>query len=218
MRNNRTTYLIILFTIFIFSCKNEKNKRIVTELDNLSVDSLRLDTIQREENLNYKNRIKKDLYKQIELIRLNFKQINSIHSWDNIIVKELWETVEGGEAKYFYKGGKLKKIITRQFGDTFQLVTEYYLKNGELSFVFEKLYQYNEPIDYKKIDVEVRNEVEIYDLKKVEIVEIRSYFENQKMLKQLNSQDTDLTSFLSYLLEEQMRIKMNFGKLMKLES
>lgn len=49
-----------------------------------------------------------------------------------------FESTEGGEAKYYYQKNKLEKIITRIFGESGQILTEYYLLNGQLSFVYEK--------------------------------------------------------------------------------
>ena len=66
-------------------------------------------------------------------IRANFKRINSIANWTNIDTKELWETTEGGEAKYYYQNGQLEKIVTLQFGETLQQLTEYYLMNGQIT-------------------------------------------------------------------------------------
>ena len=53
---------------------------------------------------------------------------------------------------------------------------------------------------------------------KSEIIEDRSYFENGKLLHQLNNQDCGSPFKNDYLLEEQKRIKTDYEKLLKLET
>ncbi len=156
------------------------------------------------------------LTERLKPIRANYKRINSITNWTNIDTKELWETTEGGEAKYYYQKRQLEKITTRHFGETFQQLTEYYLMNGQLSFVFEKSYKYNRPMYYDTAAMKENNDTEAFDFEKSEIVEDRSYFENGKLLHQLNNQDCGSPFADDYLLEEQKRIKTGFEKLIEL--
>lgn len=99
------------------------------------------DTVKLKETFNEEDLPANDyLTDRLKPIRENFKRINSITNWTSIDTEELSESTEGGEAKFYYQNGQLEKIVTRHYGETFQLLTEYYLLNGQLSFVFEKLY------------------------------------------------------------------------------
>ena len=41
------------------------------------------------------------LTKRLKPIRANFKRINAINRWTSIVSKDIEETLEGGEAKYY---------------------------------------------------------------------------------------------------------------------
>jgi hypothetical protein len=60
------------------------------------------------------------------------------------------------------------------------------------------------------------NDTESFDFEKSEIIEDRSYFDNGKLLHQINSQDCGSPFADDYLLEEQKRLKKDFEKLIKL--
>ncbi|MEO6254797.1 MAG: hypothetical protein ABIO79_15915 [Ferruginibacter sp.] len=96
--------------------------------------------------------------------------------------------------------------MTRHYGETFQQLTEYYLLKGQLSFVFEKSYKYNRPIYYDSAS-------QAFDFEKFEIIEDRSYFENRKLIHQVNNQDCGSPFADNYLLEEQKRLNPDFDKL-----
>ena len=149
-------------------------------------------------------------------IRINFKRINSIVKWTDIKTIDIWETNEGGEAKFYCLNGQLEKITTKYFGETFQLLTEYYLLKNKLSFVFEKSYKYNRPIYYDTTSAKANNDKDSFEFKKTEILEERSYFDNGKLVHQLNNQDCGSSSSHSYLVKEENRIKTEFEKLLKL--
>ena len=147
---------------------------------------------------------------RLKPIRANFKRINSISEWEAIYKKDLLESTEGGEAKFYYSHEQLEKITTRHFGETLQQLREYYLLNGQLSFVFEKSYNYNRPIYYDTTTMKENNDREAFDFEKSEIIEDRSYFEKGKLLHQINNQDCGSPFADDYLLGEQKRIKSDF--------
>ena len=183
----------------------------------LTVDSLLRDTVELKETFNQEDLpVNEYLTERLKPIRANFKRINSITNWTTIDKKDLWETTEGGEAKFYYSNGQLEKITTRHFGETFQQLTEYYLLKGQLSFVFEKSYKYNRPMYYDSTSMKENNDTEAFDFEKSEIIEDRSYFDNGKLLHQIDSQDCGSPFADNYLLEEQKRIKSDFEKLIKL--
>lgn len=156
------------------------------------------------------------LIDELKPIRDNFKRINTISKWSFIDKKELWESTEGGEAKFYYQNGKLEKIVTKHFGESFQLLAEYYLYNEQISFVFEKSYNYNRPVYYDTTMMRENNDNEFFGLDLSEIIEDRSYFDKGILIHKLESQDCGAPFADDYLLEEQKRIKTNFEKLIEL--
>ncbi|MBN3583477.1 hypothetical protein JYB64_13845 [Algoriphagus aestuarii] len=223
MRNKLTYYILSFATLLLIGCGTDSESKSATVSDTTSIippvaiDSLQRDTVELKETFNQEDLpVNEYLTERLKPIRANFKRINSFTHWTKIDTKELWETTEGGEAKYYYQNGQLEKIVTRHFGETFQLLTEYYLMNGQLSFVFEKSYKYNRPMYYDTTAMKENNDTEAFDFEKSEIVEDRSYFENGKLLHQLNNQDCGSPFGDDYLLEEQKRIKTDFEKLIKL--
>lgn len=183
-----------------------------------NINKIANDTIQLIESLKQNDLVANEYLKnELKPIRENFKRLNSIENWTTIKVVDLLESTEGAEAKYYFQSKKLEKIITRHFGETCQKLTEYYLKDGKLSFVFEKSYQYNRPIHYDSSAKEENNDTEEFDFDKSEIMEDRSYFSNEKLLHQLNNQDCGSQFASDYLLEEQKRLLTEFKKLIELE-
>ena len=150
------------------------------------------------------------LQDELKPIRENFKKINSKENWTKIDSIELWETTEGGLAKYYYDKNMLEKIIERHFGETFQIITEYYLLNGELSFIFEKSYKYNRPIYWDSLKMIEYNDTESFDFDSSEIQEDRSYFKNGKLLHKLESGDCGSPFAEDYLIQEQKRLSERF--------
>jgi hypothetical protein len=150
---------------------------------------------------------------QLAPIRANFKRINSISKWTSTTTKELEESTEGGEAIFYYMNGVLEKIATRHFGETFQQLTEYYLLNGQLSFVFEKTLKYNRPIYYDSAAMKEGNDDEAFDIKKSQTEETRSYFNDGKLLHQVNNQNNGSPLSKEGLLEVQKGFMTDFEKL-----
>ncbi len=153
------------------------------------------------------------LVAQLAPIRANFKRINSISKWTSTSTKELEETTEGGEATFYYVDGVLEKIATRHFGETFQQLTEYYLLNGQLSFVFEKALKYNRPIYYDSAAMKEGNDDEAFDIKKSQVEETRSYFSKGILLHQINNEDCGSPFSAEYLAGEQKEFIAAFEKL-----
>lgn len=210
---NKLTYILFFLTFLLISCETDKKK---DSKKNVQTDSLRQDTLQIREAFNQEDSPVNDyLADRLKPIRENFKKINSITNWISIHTEELSESTEGGEAKYYYLNEKLEKIVARHYGESFQLLTEYYLLNGQLSFVFEKKYKYNRPLYYDKAVMEENNDSEMFDFDKSEIIENRSYFENGKLLHQLSNEDTGTPFADDYLLSESKRIKADLENLIE---
>ena len=219
---NKPTYCFLSFSILLFlGCGVNNNNPVTTDSSTKSTsktDSLQRDTFQLRETFNQEDLpVNEYLTEELIPIRANFKRINSISDWTNIKTKDIWETTEGGEAKFYYLNGQLEKITTQHFGETFQKLIEYYLLNGQLSFVFEKSYKYNRPIYHDSAAMKEMNDTETFDIEKSEIIEDRSYFDHGKLIHQISSRNSGSSFGDSYLLEEQKRIQTDFAKLIKLD-
>ena len=210
----------ILITVLIsfFGCKTDINSIYQIPKDTIKSGSVPLIHDSIKESFLQEDILGNEyLITRLKPIRNNFKRINTINKWSSVISKNLLESIEGGEAKFYYSGGELEKIITRHFGETFQFLTEYYLLNGKLSFVFEKEYKYNRHFYFDSLAVKDSDDKEIYDFKKSEVIETRGYFENEKLIHQINNQDCGSPFTEDYLKEEQNRITESYQGLRKLE-
>ena len=150
----------------------------------------------------------------INSIRNNFKRINAINQWTAISQKELSESVEGGVAKFYYQEKKLEKIVARHYGETYQEISEYYLQDGQLSFVLEKTYRYNRPMYYDSAAMKANNDTEIFNFDKSTIMEDRFYFEQGKLIELSPGKKREQTKNRA---EEGKRIRIDFDKLMALQ-
>jgi hypothetical protein len=206
--------------LIFFGCGTDYNKEktiVDSTKASVKIDSLQRNVFELKETFNQEDLpVNEYLIERLKPIRANFKRINAIANWTTIKTEDIWETTEGSEAKFYYLNGQLEKIITRQFGETFQLLTEYYLLKGQLSFVFEKTYKYNRPLYYDSTAMKEMNDTEVFNFEKSKIIEARNYFDSKKLLHQLNNQNSGSMLTDNYLLEEQKRIKAAFEKLIKL--
>jgi hypothetical protein len=220
MKIRNTYYIAPLLFIGFISCTSGnkktdtvKNKKPANHL----IDSLQTDTTILVTTLNKEDTTSNEyLADTLKPIRANFKRINSITQWDSITTKELWETGEGGEAKYFYLKGNIEKMVTRNYGETFQQLTEYYLLNYQLSFVFAREYRYNRPLFYDSAAMKESNDDQVFDLAKSVLLDVRSYFKDGKLIHQINNETSGSPFTKAYLLQEQKRLKLNFAKIKKL--
>lgn len=181
--------------------------------------STKEDTISIKESLNEEDIETNEYLKdRLKPIQSNFKRINSILKWTSIKKKNIeGESAEGGEATYYYKNKRLEKIMARHYGEMGQVLIEYYLLNGKLSFVFEKEYQYNRPLFYDTKAMKENNDTEAFDFEKSEITETRNYFEKGSLLHIVNSQDCGAPFSGEYMREEDKSIQNDFKRLLKLE-
>jgi hypothetical protein len=208
--------LTLLLPTICGQSKSEQKTRTVSDTTTIKGNSVTKDTVELKETFNEEDLPANEyLTDKLKPIRANFKRINSIINWTTIDTEELSESTEGGEAKFYYQNGQLEKIVARHYGETFQLLTEYYLLNGQLSFVFEKRHKYNRPLYYDTTAMKENNDIEAFDFDKSEIIEDRSYFDNGKLLHQINNQDCGSPFADDYVLDEQKRIKTDFDKLIK---
>ncbi|MCH4552907.1 hypothetical protein [Aestuariibaculum lutulentum] len=201
---NLLPLLFAFLTFEIGSCQNENDKS--KDVEEIKISRNEIDAPVNEY-----------LTQKLKPIRENFKRINSTENWTEIKQIDILESSESAIAVFYFQKNKLEKVITRHFGETAQKLTEYYLINGELSFVFEKLYKYNRPIYWDSIAKKENNDNEVFDFEESEIIEDKSYFSNGTLLHQINNQDCGSPFASDYLLEEQERLLVEFKRLIKLE-
>lgn len=219
MLNKLSNTILLLSLITFTSCKtkihNESGKA-----DTISVKNYQSfkDTFKLTASVNLSDKpTDKYLTELLKPIRENFKKLNSIKSdnWSNIQIKKLDGTNESGEATYYYWNSNLSKIITKEYGETFQVLTEYYFLGKQLSFVFEKSYKYNRPIYQDTTAMKEMNDTETFEFDRSEINENRSYFDKRRLIYQLNNQDPGSSFTDTYLQEEQIRILKNLDRVIK---
>ena len=76
-------------------------------------------------------------------IRPNFQRINNTKHWAWTEEKETWElSLEGAIITCYYSDSGLEKIVAKIYGESYNSVIEYYLLNGQLSFVYDKTQKY----------------------------------------------------------------------------
>jgi hypothetical protein len=176
------------------------------------------DTILLHETFNEDDYFLKELRtgQEYQIIRENFKRINSITDWVHIDKRELNITSDGGGVIYYYSDKGLEKIVTRHFGETYQVLIEYYLLDGELFYVYEKLFGYSRPYFWDETQLAETIDKRIID----ELTEIQldvSYFADRQILDKFET-GAGLSPFArDYMEEEQLRLLNNFDFLMKLK-
>lgn len=207
----KNKYLLVIFILFIAINFAYAGNHLTLIPQN---DTVRIKESINEEDIE-PNEYLKDRLKPIQA---NFKRINSITKWTSIKKKSIeGESAEGGEASFYYKNKRLEKIIARHYGETGQVLIEYYLLNGNLSFVFEKDYKYNRPLFYDQKTMKENNDTEFFDFEKSEITETRNYFEKGSLIHIVNSQDCGAPFSGQYMEEEDKSMKDDFRRLLKLE-
>ncbi|WP_246008619.1 hypothetical protein [Chryseobacterium lactis] len=201
---NRFLYLL---SVLLITCHFSSAKGLV---QNSVEDTLKIKASFNEEDTEAHEYLKD----RLKPIQTNFKRINSIKNWSAVKSKNIeGESAEGGEARLYYQNKRLEKIIARHYGEMGQLLVEYYLLNGKLSFVFEKEYKYNRPLFYDQKAMKENNDTEAFDFKKSEITETRNYFEKGNLIHIVNSQDCGAPFSGDYVREEEKRIIEDFKRL-----
>ena len=206
------TVLFPLISLVLFGCSGKpKDNVTITQPVKVTADTVAFDTVALQETFQDEDTAYNEyLADRLRPIRINFKRINSISSWTSTDERTIRESSEGGEAIYYYNHGILEKTVTHIYGETFQILTEYYLLNGQLSFVFEKTYQYNRPIYYDTAVMKESKDDQAFNIEKSEMLEDRSYFEKGKLIHQVNNQDCGTPFEAAYLLKKQMRLQTDF--------
>jgi len=143
----------------------------------------------------------------------NNKRIKNVKEWTAIDKRALSDSTEGGVATYYFLKKNVEKIVAMHFGKTNKVVQEFYTMNEQLSFVFEKTYYYGKLITWNPTNMKENKDNLTYINENSEIIEERSYFENQILIRQINNQDCGSPSAQDYLKEEEIRLINEFEKL-----
>lgn len=86
---------------------------------------------------------------------------------------DVWDfSLEGGELKGFYRGGELRKLSARLYGETWQGTEDYYFSGGRLVFIHVVHGRYDEPMSGR---VRVR-------------IEHRYYFDGGRLIRYVRTQ------------------------------
>ena len=120
------------------------------------------------------------------------KDYTSTNAVKNYVVKEIEDSeksTDGGVIKYYFQNGTIKKIITEYYSESWNSLTEYYIKNGKVYFIYDRTQKYNVPYYinanwYKENNLKIG---EIFNSKKSKITEKIYYFdENEKLIRYIS--------------------------------
>ena len=73
---------------------------------------------------------------KIAQIRKDFASTNAVKNYVIKEVEDSEQSTDGGVAKYYLQDGVVKKIVAEYFGESGNNLTEYYIKNGKVYFIF----------------------------------------------------------------------------------
>ena len=209
-------FKILLLATTLYNCSgtSQKNKQDFVKA-NIIIENKNLDDSINHGltiDLDYEKYPREKLKPIVEI----FLKINSTKNWTTVKEVDLNNSTEGGNATYYFEGGELRKLISKNYGETGKNIKEYYLDKNKLIFVYETAYNYNRPIYFDSAKMKELNDTETFDITKSEILEDRSYFENGILIHQSNNQDCGSPFAQSYLREEQKRIKQELKSLTNL--
>ena len=123
---------------------------------------------------------------KIAQIRKDFASTNAVKNYVIKEVEDPEQSTDGGVVKYYLQNGIVKKIVVEHFGESWNSLTEYYVKNGKVYFIFDKAEKYNVPyyVDSKWYKENELKNGEVFDKRKSKFSEQRYYFdENEKLIR-----------------------------------
>jgi len=75
---------------------------------------------------------------KIAQIRKDFESTNAVKNYVIKEVEDSEQSTDGGVVKYYLQNGIVKKIVVEHFGESWNSLTEYYVKNRKVYFIFDK--------------------------------------------------------------------------------
>jgi hypothetical protein len=125
-------------------------------------------------------------------IRQQYAAINKRAAKYRKVKKELsGYSLEGGELMAYFDGPAIVKIVARHFGESGNTVEEYYYRNGQLMFVFEKVSRYSRPLSGKVVSA----------------VENRFYFQDDDLIRWLREKGKEVPVSEEYRLKEKVLLE-----------
>ena len=200
--------IIFLFTTWtLISCEEKMNSKMIS---NTQKSDSSLQEIYKEIDC---ETFLKDHKLVIDSIKVSCSLINNIKKWSKIQSRELETTNELGEANFYFFDDVLKKINTIEYGESFQILSEYYINNDSLIFVYEKHLKYNRPNYVTRESVKDQDDKEYFDIKKSIVSENRTYFINQKTICQ--KCDSNFAEGNLIKINERVRLQEKYNNLLK---
>lgn len=212
--------LSLVSLVFLFSCQedqasNQSQTSTEPTEQNTAAEPGQEDDANNEALQNEPTSTNASVEDRLKPIRTNFQAINESKNL-KVSNKELGGSAAGGELQIFKQDGKLVKLVASYLGETGKKIREFYLKDGQLSFVFDQNYEYNRPIYYDEAMMKENGDNEMFDIKKSQIIEDRFYFEGGKMFYHIHrdkQKKGDITS--EGLPEDEQQILADFDLMKK---
>ncbi|MEM6804383.1 MAG: hypothetical protein AAF696_23490 [Bacteroidota bacterium] len=154
---------------------------------------------------------------RIAFIKEEFNIINSTPDLYQDSIPLMDQSTEGGELIAFYDSeGKLRKIGVYLYGEMGKNIDEYYLENEQLFFLFSKRFKYNSPIYHTdSSNLEGKEDIELFDLEKSEISELRYYWgEKGELIRYIDEVDSVFEE-LEIGIEIEEKLKLSFTDILE---
>ena len=101
-------------------------------------------------------------------------------------------SVAGGSITGYFRDDELRKIYYEHFGEKSRVFSEYYFDDGMLIFIMKQEYVYNKPQSYTEELATANHDSEWYDDKKTKLQISQYYFDKNKLIKWINSDNEDM--------------------------
>lgn len=140
----------------------------------------------------------------IEEIRAHFKYVNDNQSKFEITKGEvLGESSDGGVIEKYFDNDEIVKISLEYFGESGKLLRDYYIRKGELLFVFDQNFKYNVPYYIDSLTAITSGDEEWFDPSKTKVEESRFYFFKGEMIRWINAQGVFQSTLNDQWLEKE---------------
>lgn len=134
------------------------------------------------------------------------EKVNKINGKLNDYTKEQVEDLTskgGGDITGFKRDEETKKIYAQRFGTDSRTFTEYYFDDGMLIYILKQEYIYNRPNNYTEEVAKAKGDSVWYDDKKTKLKVSRFFFNDNIMIKWVNSDGVDMPVNTPEFLDKQ---------------